>query len=309
MASVEEIWTGRAGSAETGGKGNEGIQRRYTRCFRVITDSVVYDSLAVMSITGVPRLFDQYVTTLVVDLGARCHSVSARQTDEPRIWEVDAQYSTSPSDIGEKQKEDNKGADGKTPTQKPAEISYGSERYTKVIKRATRIGDTGDIPNAPIASSAGEEFDPPIEIDDTRPTLTITRNEAAFDSSMPSQYCDKLNSDPFFGFAAGQVKCMSITAVTQHDQDQDFWKVTYLFHVRPVDPGWNVKILDAGFWEINQATNKRTLIRARNRPVPAPWPLDAQGHALSEAAVQADSVFFREYRVYNKTAFAPLALP
>ena len=329
MPTVRERIEGREVENETGGRGNEGVQRRYTRVFDVELDvwsgSNAQDIIDAQLAEGIPRLGDPFTTGRHTDLGSRCHSVVPSSTAEPRFFVVTAQYSSSPGDFGEPEKEvgnaanepgqnDNAAKDPNNPQaqenddplSRPAEISWSQGSYSEVVTKATLVGGAGDTENHPITNSAGEPFDPPLEVEKSFLILTITRNQANFNQSAANSYTNAYNSDTFFGFAAGTVKCKGISAVSVFEKNRHFWKATYVFEIRDA---WDYEILDAGYWEV--VGGNRVEIKFPNgRPLSAPWPLDGAGAKLTPAAVQAGSVFYRKFRVAgSRKAFSVLNLP
>src|SRR5262249_15878222 len=72
---------------------------------------------------------------------------------------------------------------------------------------------TIDNPSRAIVNSAGEPFDPPVEIDDSRLVLTLVRNEPAFAPLTSLLYKDAINSDTFLGAAPGLAKIAMLSSV------------------------------------------------------------------------------------------------
>ena len=331
MPTVRERIEGREVENEAGGRGNEGVQRRYTRVFDVELDvwsgSNAQDIIDAQLAEGIPRLGDPFTTGRHTDLGARCHSVVPSSTAEPRFFVVTAQYSSSPGDFGEPEKEVGNAAnepgqndnaakdpnnpqsqDNDDPLSRPAEISWSQGSYSEVITKATRVSaEGGEAKEMPVTNSAGEPFDPPLEVEKSFLILTITRNQANFNPNTASSYTNATNSDKFFGFEAGKVKCKGISGVSVFEKNRHFWKATYVFEIRE---SWDYELLDAGYWEI--VAGKRKAIAFQNgRPIPGPWPLDGAGLALTEAQVAADQGYvYRKYRIADsRVAFAGLNLP
>lgn len=157
MPTVTEIIDGRNALIEAGGRGNEGIQRRYVRKFRVILDNWTDGGLRAASAPGIPRVGEIYRDAGgSVDTGARCHAVEPESTSEGRQWLVTCSYSSSDSDIGDIDKETAGKADPNDPNNnssdpgsggggsgqeggplsKPAEITYSTQRVTKIAQFA-----------------------------------------------------------------------------------------------------------------------------------------------------------------------------
>jgi hypothetical protein len=315
--AVLETFEGRGAQITAGGNNREGIKRTYKRRFQVVLVNAADGPLGAVLSLGIPRIGDPYVSGNVADLGARCHDVSPESTDEPRQFFVVASYSSDPKDFGDPNKEtkgakdpnDPKDKDSNNPLQKPAVIEWGEGQYTEVVQKATLVqgeADGGDQDNQAVANSAGEPFDPPLEVERSFLTLTITRNQADFDPQQASGHKNAFNDDDFFGFEAGKVKCKSITARTMFEQGQSFYEVRYFFEIRE---SWDYVFLDAGYWEIVDGKKKEIQLK-NGRPVPAPWPLNGAGHAMTEGDVQAGAnLQYRTFRVADKKSFDALNLP
>ncbi|MBL8799267.1 MAG: hypothetical protein JNM56_35605 [Planctomycetia bacterium] len=306
MPTVTEIWAGRGGGDTAGGSGNEGTQRRYTRRFRVLMDSALDDSYEVLRVEGIPRITDPYVSSKgATDLGARCHDRNAEQVEgHRRMWEVTAEYSTDPADIGDPDKEG--GGDGgeQDPLAQPAEIVWDGNEAT----RPAEVGYDANFGTVRgVVNSAGDPFDPPYEIDDYRPTLTITRNQANYSQGLALAYVNKVNNDGFFGFAPGQAKCKKISAKSVTEKGRTFWSVTYVFELRET---WEVQYLDQGIYE--WVGNDRRHIKTddpERLPVSAPVPLNGAGGKLPRADVLDGNFAYRTYLFYTSASFSGLNLP
>lgn len=206
--------------------------REYTRQFRVQTTSITDDAAVAGSATGVPRLGDPYVTNTSMDVGARVRSVSPQQSGEtPFLWVVTVEYSSAVTDPLRQNAD---------PILRPAQVEWDANKYQKVVEI--------DLLGRPMKNSAGGWFDPPVEIDDTRLTLTITRAEADFNALVAFAYNDAINLDVFFGGAATCWKCQGIKARSAYENGAAFWWVTYPFEFRV--EGWRKQMVDKGTWEI-----------------------------------------------------------
>jgi hypothetical protein len=279
IISVREVSSGRTGTV------NEKGERSYTRTFQVITDSALDGPLYVRQAPGIPVRGSIYATDTEIDPGARVKSITPSQSDNPKVWEVRVEYSSTTEDEQE------------NPLERAPEISWSAAPYTRVAWK--------DNNGKAIVNSAGQYFDPPLEVDDSRPVLTITRNEASFNPSLAIDYQDAVNSDAFLGFSPGQAKVAMIQASSATENDVFFWRVTYEFAFRR--EGWALSVLDQGRYE-----------KVSGKPVPIKE-YDTAGNAIPGSHVTdpvplsggsrldnpgPDSVQFLSFTVYKERAFS-----
>jgi hypothetical protein len=293
VISCEEIWNGREGSVD------QNFLRRYVRVFRVITNDPNDEASIVGAATGIPALYDTYVTANASDLGSRVIDIQPSQSeDNPRFWQVAVEYS---------------GAEN--PPEVAPDVKWGSNKEQRTFER--------DIFGDAILNSAGQFFDPPPEGDDSRPTLVITRNETLYNPALATIYQDAVNSDTWtivapamtpFVALPGEAKCMSIEAQYHEEKNYAWWSVTYSFEFRRVDTsvgltGWIKQILDQGRYQRStDDTNKLTpCLDDKGQPVDDPVPLDGSGAQLSDPS-PTNAVWLTR-QVYKQLPFTALALP
>jgi hypothetical protein len=257
---VKETWHGRTGSLD------DAFKREYVRIFSVKVDSIYDGPQVILSATGVPRIWDPYVTATDADLGALCKKLDPRQTDTRNLWELQADYS---SEVKEQSQQ------AQNPLDRPAEIEWSFAKYQKAVDR--------DIYGKAIRNSAGLPFDPPPEIDEGRPILTINRNEATFNFANAYAYQDAVNQDTFFGAPPGGFRVNNIRGRRQYENGLSFWAVTYEFEYR--GETWFYRPMDRGKTQVDPADGKLVAIADKyGQPVTEPVPLDGHGQPLSEAA-------------------------
>jgi hypothetical protein len=148
-------------------------------------------------------------------------------------------------------------------------------------------------------------------MDESRPVLTIKRNEPSFVGTLAIAYQDAVNTDSFAGANAGQCKIFNISA-EKHiepwgpegaEEDVTYWSVTYEIHFRR--EGWHKDILDQGRYEIESGDKLKAIEDSEDRPVADPVLLDGSGKQLPAGE---DPVFL-PYHVYKRLPYAPLNLP
>jgi len=287
VTKVTQLWRGRSHSSDAQGG------RTYRRKFDVYTDDKATEQSEVRQAVGVPRIGDIYPE----DTGATVIGLQVEQEpNHDKLWHVTANYST---DTGNQ----NTGAEEENPLDRPAELEWSFVQFTKIAET--------DLNGEALLNSSGEIFDPPPEMDDSRPVLRIARNEAAFSAALAVDFMDAVNLDAFFGGQPGQVKVASISAVRQFENDVAFWRVVYEFHYRR--ELWDLRVLDQGFHTFDGVTLDviRELVNNVDdgpgtfQPVQKPERLDGMGGRLAppEASV------YLPYQVYKNRTFADLGLP
>jgi len=312
ISSVNEIWNGRTSSAEAGGQGGSGVNRTYTRVFRVITDDAELEAQNVMLAPGIPVLTEPYKTTTERDEACLCRSINAsHEQDDWKVWQVVCEYSSA-SDAGDPAKEISKssgrGGTGEAgakdsgkeskPTDAPAKFSVTFEKYLKVIRQ--------DVLGNAIQNSAREPLDPPAEVEELRPVITIEQKVAEFDPAAPENRSVVNNGAVMTKiglFAHGTLRQVGINYEEGFENGRVFFTVTRTFHYNP--RGWKTILLDYGFREL-QADGSTKLITKKDdkgveRPVSQMVPL-----RLGQQAVKPDELTFE---FYNGVSFGKLGFP
>jgi hypothetical protein len=151
-----------------------------------------------------------------------------------------------------------------------------------------------DKSGAALVNSAGEPFDPPIQEEFNDLVLRITRNEAAYDPALASEYKKAVNSDQFLWFEPYTVRCNLFEGRRIRIGNLFYYQVNYEFIIRQ-DPdadgnisGWKRRILDQGFREktgTDEGKPTYALILDDNgTPINQPALLDGSGSKLDDAA-------------------------
>lgn len=296
---VRPLKRGRTGTREAGGG-----KRTYTQTFIVGTDDVQDGSLVARTAIDpnggpvIPQPLTFYVAGNEFDLGAFVKSVEAHEIGETgMLWEVTV---TADSEMPEPPK------DQENPLDRPPEVSWSFAQFQRVAEK--------DINGNAIVNSAGQAFDPPIQIDDSRPVCDIERNEDAFDPDVIFAYKDAINADTLdiggLTVAPGQAKMANISARRQFENSQFYWKVAYQIEVK--QDGWNLSVLDQGWYKKGQNGKLTPCVDDAGNEVTAPVLLDGQGGQLAlppAPAGQSGAAVFKTFDVYTSLPFAPLGLP
>jgi len=308
VTSVVEVFNGREASHEISNV------RKYKRVYLVTTTAMTDGPFTVgANVTGIPGLFNYYTDPSgAVDLGAIVQGYNVSQGDDPFTWKVEVQYSSalevkgSPRGDGRsgrsgKAEQAQKGQEDQNPLNRPPVIKYGASKHQKPIDRAY------DANNNLVAlkNSAGEYFDPVVEIDDSRIVVTIDRNEAAVSLGTFAAYQDTVNLNIFAGQPVRTGK-LNITAQTGFENNQFYWQVTYTIEWRR--DTWDLNLLDRGIHVLDPLGSGK-LVNAYDPVNGAAYTtavlLDGAGNQLA----QGGSAVYLNFRPYQAVDWTPLNLP
>ena len=275
------------------GEQNNTYQRTYTRTFRVICDSRNDGPRTAREASGIPSIGNTYSRGNESDSGAFVQSVKARcesagANPDHSQWVVTVAYGPYNSNVFPS-----------NPVSWPVLVSFGSQKFERVVVR--------DVNGDPIRNSAKDPYSEPVTVDDSRPILTVVRNElvSSYDDTVAGQYRDKVNLNAWNNCAVKTVKCSSITtSQQQYDSVNDMWyfQVTYVFEYNP--DGWKKKLLDQGFAELDGSSPpKQKLIKGPDgQPLNEPCLLDGSGAKLASNGTPV----FTDWEVYTAVDFSGL---
>lgn len=279
------VLRGEDATARTG-KNTKGA-RTYTRAFKVETDDKTDGPYAIGSTPGLPVIGSVHPE----DSSAWCTSLTVENFAPYKGWRVTAEYS-SEIELAE------------VPTDDPAIIRWDSEQFQRIA--------IADSSGEAIVNSAGDPFDPPNMMDDSRRIVTVTKNL----TSVPGwilTYQDAVNSASFtidgvtIGEELAKLQRVSVSEV-QIRNGNLFRTVDFVIHLQKT--GWNLNPLDAGFRERTSGGSPAGLKNIRNDDddeLPAaPVPLDGAGHKLADPSPA--NCLFRNYTVYELKDFSILPL-
>jgi len=312
ILSVTETWAGETSSNQSD------LTRTYARTFQVISDNALETVPAVGNAPGIPMLWDRHPD----DIPCYCNKVDVKRVANSRtVWSVTASY-TNKVDEDDEPEED--------PLARPWKLSWSSAAFQIVAERGIKretidaLGNTveaapaGDI-EGPIVNSAGDQFDPPIQIDSSNWTITAKKNVATVPTWL-MDYRDALNDATItiagveFDEHELRISAMSIGEFTiENDVGYYPFQVT----ITQKKETWTREILDQGTHEIKTvniagtATDSRVrIVDKKGQHVTEPIRLDGSGQKLEpDTAPIEDSVFIK-YQVYLKDRdFSALSLP
>ena len=190
---------------------------------------------------------------------------------------------------------------GTDPTTWPIRVSYASKSFEKAVET--------DQHGEPIRNSAGDRYETPVTIDDSRDIITVRRNELVrtFDRTIPSRFRDTVNASPWNGYDTHTVKCTGITTSDeQYDSNNQvyYYEVTYVFEVIKLDPdqspqGWAKYLLDQGYQSVD-GSGKKGPILLKGEPASDPQLLDGSGAVLASGG----SPVYDTWDVYPEADFS-----
>jgi len=257
--------------------------RTYQRKFKLETTSQADGAYAVGSNASLPIIGNAHPE----DANAFCISLDVQNTSPWKGWIVTANYS------------DERTIDD-TPTDDAASISWGSEQFQKPA--------VFDLSGNLIVNSAGDPFDPPAMMDDSRRVVTVEKNLAVVPSWI-LDYQDAVNSDDFtvdgVSIGIGKAKMQAVTVgARQRRNGTIFRTVNFTIHLQR--EGWLLDILDAGFRR-KISGGRENIRNSGDGELPtAPVPLDGNGQPIDDPT--PTNCVFLQFAVYKTRAFSSLPL-
>ncbi|MFO0798987.1 MAG: hypothetical protein U0804_16080 [Gemmataceae bacterium] len=314
ILSVEELHDGRDGSL------SEGMERTYTRRFRVRTDTKLVGPLEVVFAPGIPRIGEAYRSfrTNEVDSLSLCRRVAPSQDPGDWFtWLVDAQYDTRGGDP--RSIPDNPGQPGSgggsgqagDPSLDPPVITYDTQDRDRVLVKDLGDPDSVVVANRtprPILNSANQPFDPVPTIEDGYTVVTFERNEPALNRGRLNRFRYATNKDAWNGEQPGRWLCRPITASRVFKGGLEFYRFRYTFWLAGEDdPDWDdLELLDQGLCRLGN-DNEPVPIMRNGHPVSSPVMLNG-GLPLSAADLANPAVGpqYLRFKRRKRVPFAPL---
>ena len=265
-----------AGRTATNTKG----VRSYTRVFKFKTTDKNDTAWDIGSHGSSPRIGDAFYD-------AWCQSITVTNTNPFAGWTVTADYSSERELATD-------------PTNDPAIITVHTEQFQKVAETDT----SGDS----VCNSAGDPFDPPFMMDDSRRVISFSKNMSGHPSWILS-YQDTVNSDVFtvkgVSYAVGTSKLQRVSiGETQTRNGVPFVTVSGEIHCQR--DGWILRPLDAGFREKSGAGMINILNSVDFERPSAPVPLNGSGVSLSNPT--SATAVYGAFTIYNTAVFSALPL-
>lgn len=194
-----------------------------------------------------------------------------KDADSPSalIWVVNVEYQSTPVHTG----------------MWGVEVNFGGVEYT-----GPAYQDRSDD-EKPFLNSAGDPFDPPINLSWYDGELTYTFCSNTFDSDALDWCRGCTNSETVTFNWLGQSKSFppntlklatDSTAQTIYEGGAYYWKACYKFQYRLEDT-YALKVLDCGYRQLNDDGEKVNIVDANNDLVTRPMPLDGHGHVMPKS--------------------------
>lgn len=184
------------------------------------------------SVTGVtiPNLGQPYNWDGDSDTSAKVVGHDIEQLDEDRSskwWSVTANYSSQAGSL----------RTPGPPQSRPARYSFGFAQFSRICEF--------DIDGNPVTNTAGLKFDPPLEIDASRPVLRITKyitsTNFAFWAQKAEEYQDAINSDTFLYWSARKAKIQNL-AIGELDDIQGVFCHPLSLEIHFNRDGWRPRL-------------------------------------------------------------------
>lgn len=295
--------------------GDSRCDRQYTSRLKVSAASKYAGPAQIVSSLGI-HLGDSYRSPLFsgtvteTDTGSFLQSIRAEQatehaTDGSLQWTVTLEY--APYDVAHQLGTSDISSGIICPTDHVIELFFEQAKYAR-SKPYDESGETADgLPGEPYVNTVGDPLLSPPETEETRPVLTIVRNEAQYNDAYASQFKDAVNSDEFLGFPPNTVKCADIKAERFYDPDWGYWyRVSYRFEFRDDDDGngYSQMILNAGYRQKVNGTGTPVNITINGQNITDAVPLQKDGSYQPTA-----DPYFLEFAEFPSVAFAGMNIP
>ena len=252
--------------------------RSYSRSFSLSTSLQAEGVYSVGSHASLPSIGSVYPD----DSSAWCRSLSVTHSNPWKGWTVTAEYSS------EQELKEN-------PTDDPAKITVSTEQYQKVAETT--------VDGYSIVNSAGDIFDPPHMMDDSRRVITVSKNMLTAPLWL-LEYADVVNSDAFtvlgvtYAIGVAKVQRISISG-TQVRGAYNFLSVQIDIHLRR--DGWLLEPLDVGFRYLSGAYRK-AIVSDDGTAITTPVMLNGSGLVLSNPT--SASAVYGSFEIYKTDTFS-----
>jgi hypothetical protein len=266
--------------------------RSYTRTFWVKTNNPEDGGITVMSAVPIQQWVSYYSVPTESDPYALAKTASAVRSDEDNtFWTVTYQYDTRPFDFGSIANPTVGSSPpglGASPTPPSSPSPPGSQSPAVrpwgfgFVGEQTQVVATGvDKLGTPIKASNGQplnniQYDRAVMYFElTVPSLTVNLNKVPL-------YYNAINSDTFFGFPPGTLRCTQYNPKSQFEQQWGyFWETSFRFQYK--DEGHVTVVQDEGSYWLNGGQQEKNKDKWSN-PIDGTVLLDGAGGKLPPGA-------------------------
>lgn len=269
------------------------VSSEYTRTYHAVTDSATTDETIILQSSYVPQMFE----TDPNNYDARVISREAVRTNSPTLWSVEVTYSTAAPTAQD-------GDTNGSPLGAPVEWESSFEPIQVVMDY--------DVNDNPVRLSNGLRPNPPLMVTRYMPVHRATLAVLTYPTSWMNTKAGRVNSDDYLGCAPGTLMCRIPSVKQRYSLSLKYYVVTVEFMYDP--RGWQPRLLNQGYlgftglvvdgqYETDHITD------AKGQEVTEPWPLDADGFALSGNDVQAGTGYtFTNVTAYESASFSGMGL-
>lgn len=253
---------------------------------------------------GRPYLPIPYVTEHPTLPSLVCHNLSITQdTSGPLLWNATATFSSRP--VSESQANQTEASD---PLARRATFTWSSTQYQQAIAR--------DINGRAVVNSAGDPYDPPVEIQRSRAVCTIQKNVVQIPGWI-LDYENAVNSDTFVidGLTIPQYACrLSGIGLSEIKREKIAIGIEFTYRVFSCKLEFNrdlwhpLKVLDLGYRQrdVTDGSGARRIPiyedgTSSSRPVTTPRLLNGSGYVLSNPSTT--TARFNDFSVYPLKPF------
>ena len=201
------------------------------------------------------------------------------------LWQVTCEYDSEPFERNAGGMDPGSGGTGSAgagptdnsqtqPDLRPYTIELGTNKTTRILRKD--VATFADVDN-----SAGQPFDPPVEVPCHNPTIKFKLWKATGDDDISNvdTYTDHINDDTWNGWPAGTVLCKQYTLTSVFEQNSWWWEKVVEVEIK--HDGWNpVSILDAGTTRLVTGKPPQPILDQSGNPITSPTLLDGTGQPL-----------------------------
>jgi hypothetical protein len=288
-----------AGSGSVDVKG----QREYTRNFRVQMQNYtdVPPNTWGSGFASIAR-YSSYPS----DTQALATTLDCTPESDLGFFHISIKYSTHPFDNGNQSQNPTNSDQSVTASSRPWVIKFGAVHTTRLL--------TKDVVNGKaVANSAGQPFEPTINIESSHLTISIEAfKDMSFDPVAKClTYQDSINNAALLmlvspatttTFPARSLRCNEYAFESVYDNGASFWKMSLVLEYRW--ELWNpIYILDAGTHYIkSMALPVQPVVDLHGQPSTTPMPLDGTGKQLTAS----QPFVYLPFSGYNECNFATI---